>query len=64
VRHNQWKLVFAEQRAKTFRVWSEPFVTVRDAEAVQPALATRSNGRTPTQTTTTPWWVERSAFVM
>jgi arylsulfatase A-like enzyme len=26
VRHKQWKLVFAEQRAKTFRVWSEPFV--------------------------------------
>ena len=29
VRHNQWKLVFAEQRAKTFRVWSEPFVQLR-----------------------------------
>ena len=29
LRYKQWKLVFAEQRAKTFRVWTEPFVTLR-----------------------------------
>jgi len=29
VRHKQWKLVFAEQRARTFRVWSEPSVQLR-----------------------------------
>jgi arylsulfatase len=29
LRYNQWKLVFAEQRARGFAVWQEPFVTLR-----------------------------------
>jgi len=29
LRYAQWKLVFNEQRARTFRVWSEPFVPLR-----------------------------------
>jgi arylsulfatase len=29
LRYNDWKLVFAEQRAHTFQVWSEPFVPLR-----------------------------------
>ena len=29
LRYNQWKLVFAEQRADGFAVWQEPFVTLR-----------------------------------
>ena len=29
LRYNDWKLVFAEQRARTFQVWSEPFVSLR-----------------------------------
>jgi arylsulfatase len=29
VRHNQWKLVFAEQRAHGLDAWQEPFVTLR-----------------------------------
>jgi len=29
LRYNQWKLVFAEQRAHGFNVWQEPFVTLR-----------------------------------
>jgi len=29
LRYNQWKFVFAEQRSKTWRVWTEPFVTLR-----------------------------------
>jgi arylsulfatase len=29
LRYDQWKLVFAEQRAEGFDVWSEPFVTLR-----------------------------------
>ena len=29
LRYNQWKLVFAEQRAHGFSVWQEPFVTLR-----------------------------------
>jgi len=29
LRYNQWKLVFAEQRAEGFDVWQEPFVMLR-----------------------------------
>jgi arylsulfatase len=29
LRYNQWKIVFAEQRAEGFNVWQEPFVTLR-----------------------------------
>ncbi len=29
MRYNQWKIVFAEQRARQFDVWREPFVTLR-----------------------------------
>jgi len=29
LRYNQWKIVFAEQRAHGFDVWQEPFVTLR-----------------------------------
>jgi arylsulfatase A-like enzyme len=29
LRYNQWKFVFAVQRAHGFRVWQEPFVTLR-----------------------------------
>jgi arylsulfatase len=29
LRYNQWKLVFAEQRAHGFDVWQEPFVVLR-----------------------------------
>jgi arylsulfatase len=29
LRYNQWKLVFAEQRAEGFDVWQEPFVPLR-----------------------------------
>ena len=29
LRYNAWKLVFAEQRAKQFMVWSNPFVPLR-----------------------------------
>ncbi len=29
LRYDQWKVVFNEQRARTFRVWSEPFVSLR-----------------------------------
>jgi len=29
LRYNKWKLVFAEQRSRTFRVWSDPFVPLR-----------------------------------
>jgi arylsulfatase len=29
LRYNQWKIVFAEQRAEGFDVWQEPFVQLR-----------------------------------
>jgi arylsulfatase A-like enzyme len=29
LRYDQWKIVFAEQRAEGFAVWEEPFVTLR-----------------------------------
>jgi len=29
LRYDQWKIVFAEQRAHGFDVWEEPFVTLR-----------------------------------
>jgi arylsulfatase A-like enzyme len=29
LRYEQWKLVFMEQRAHSFEVWQEPFVTLR-----------------------------------
>ena len=29
LRYNQWKIVFAEQRAHGLDVWQEPFVTLR-----------------------------------
>ena len=29
LRYDDWKLVFMEQREKTFRVWSEPFIPLR-----------------------------------
>lgn len=29
VRYNDWKLIFAEQRAEGFEVWAEPFVNLR-----------------------------------
>jgi arylsulfatase A-like enzyme len=29
LRYNQWKIVFAEQRAEGFEVWQEPFVQLR-----------------------------------
>jgi arylsulfatase A-like enzyme len=29
LRYDQWKIVFAEQRAHGFDVWQDPFVTLR-----------------------------------
>jgi len=29
LRYDNWKVVFAEQRAEGFDVWQEPFVTLR-----------------------------------
>lgn len=61
VRHNQWKLVFAEQRARTFRVWSEPFVTLRMPKIFN--LRTDPFERADTDSNNYDrWWIQRSAF--
>ena len=61
VRHKQWKLVFAEQRARTFRVWSEPFVSLRIPKPFN--LRTDPFERADTDSNNYDrWWIERSAF--
>ena len=61
VRHKQWKLVFAEQRAKTFRVWSEPFVQLRIPKLFN--LRSDPFERADTDSNNYDrWWIERSAF--
>ena len=58
VRHKQWKLVFAEQRAKTFRVWSEPFVQLRIPKLFN--LRTDPFERADTDSNNYErWWIER-----
>jgi hypothetical protein len=36
--YNQWKIVFAEQRAHDFDVWQEPFTTLRLPKILNPVL--------------------------
>lgn len=61
VRHNNWKLVFAEQRAKGFRVWSEPFVSLRIPKPFN--LRTDPFERADTDANNYDrWWIQRSAF--
>ena len=61
VRHKQWKLVFAEQRARTFRVWSEPFVQLRIPKPFN--LRSDPFERADTDSNNYDrWWIERSAF--
>ncbi len=61
VRHNQWKLVFAEQRAKGFQVWSEPFVSLRIPKPFN--LRTDPFERADTDANNYErWWIQRSAF--
>ena len=45
LRYDQWKIVFAEQRAEGFDVWQEPFVPLRLPEDLQPALRSVREGR-------------------
>jgi arylsulfatase len=63
LRHRQWKLVFAEQRAKTFRVWSEPFVQLRIPKLFN--LRSDPFERADTDANNYDrWWIERSAFTV
>ena len=61
VRYNQWKLVFAEQRARTWRVWSEPFVQLRIPKLFN--LRSDPFERADTDSNNYDhWWIQRSAF--
>lgn len=61
VRHKQWKLVFAEQREKTFRVWSEPFVPLRIPKLFN--LRTDPFERADTDSNNYDrWWIKRLGF--
>lgn len=61
VRHKQWKLVFAEQRAHRFQVWAEPFVKLRIPKLFN--LRTDPFERADTDANNYyRWWIERSAF--
>ena len=42
-RYNQWKIVFAEQRAHGFDVWQEPFVVLRVPQASSTCAPIRSS---------------------
>ena len=45
IRHNDWKVVLMEQRAKQLATWMEPFVPPPDPEDVQPAAGPVRAGR-------------------
>ena len=58
LRYNKWKLVFAEQRAQRFRVWSEPFVPLRIPKLFN--LRTDPFERADTDANNyDTWWVRR-----
>jgi arylsulfatase len=62
LRYNNWKLVFAEQRAHYFDVWSEPFVKLRIPKLFN--LRTDPFERADTDSNNyRRWWTER-VFVL
>ncbi len=62
LRYNQWKIVFAEQRARTFRVWSEPFVRLRLPKIFN--LRTDPFERADTDANNYDTWWIRHAFLL
>ena len=62
LRYNNWKLVFAEQRERTFQVWSEPFVKLRIPKLFN--LRTDPFERADTDANNYhTWWIRR-VFVL
>jgi arylsulfatase len=58
LRYDEWKLVFMEQRARTFRVWSEPFVPLRIPKIFN--LRTDPFERADTDSNNYDrWWIKR-----
>ncbi|HAS87829.1 MAG TPA: arylsulfatase [Desulfovibrio sp.] len=63
LRWKPWKLVFAEQRAKTFRVWSEPFVKLRIPKLFN--LRTDPFERADTDSNNyETWWIRHAGFTV
>jgi arylsulfatase len=62
MRYNQWKFVFAEQRARQVQVWREPFVTLRAPKIFN--LRTDPFERADTDSNNyNRWYIER-AYLM
>jgi arylsulfatase A-like enzyme len=58
LRYDDWKLVFKEQRARGFMVWSEPFVSLRIPKIFN--LRTDPFERADTDANNYQrWWIER-----
>lgn len=57
VRDGPWKVVFAEQRAKKFNVWAEPFVKLRVPKIFN--LRQDPFERADTDSNTYPYWWDR-----
>jgi len=63
LRYNDWKLVFAEQRAKRFMVWSNPFVPLRIPKLFN--LRRDPFERADTDANNyNRWWIERVFLVV
>jgi arylsulfatase len=63
IRKNDWKLVFAEQRASKFDVWRDPFIELRGSKIFH--LRRDPFERADTDSNNyNRWWIERAAFVL
>jgi arylsulfatase len=62
LRYNQWKVVFAEQRAKKLDVWREPFVSLRLPKLFN--LRTDPYERADTDSNNYHRWMIKRAFVI
>lgn len=58
LRYNQWKLVFMEQREKTFNVWTEPFVKLRIPRLFNLRSDPYERASTESNNYNT-WWIRR-----
>jgi arylsulfatase len=62
IRYNQWKVVFAEQRARQFDVWREPFVPLRLPKAFN--LRTDPFERADTDSNNYHRWMIERGFLL
>ena len=62
LRHEDWKFVFAEQRSKTFDVWSDPFVILRIPKVFH--LRRDPFERADTDSNTyNDWWIRHAPLI-